>query len=527
MRDSSGVDQVVDAGMWCRVLPALILTGSMTAAGSGRDVVQAVTSTAGISSCGGWSGQPTVCVAGRNPAFGCEESRKARNVALPPASFMTAVTQALDNGECWGTGPWYPPAPGTLFGGWWTTMACPAGEVLSGTTCLGCPTPTFRPDLPYALDASRTTCSRADPCLVTNCGDGNLCTTDACDTDAGGCTHAAVSCDDGKSCTADSCNPDAGCAHDVDAGACTCSAGAPLPVQASASKDIVLGGVPCPGLDGTLGATLKLSAAGSYQQESCANDCTSSGELSGSVGVEATLCAGNALTIAAKGKYALTKKFNPECNPATCGSGCGVGYCRTDDGSGSLTVSQSRFLGKNWEKPFPGGRIYLKCGGTLSATGDVGGGLKHVASVGANPGTCAGCLASNMSLSAEASVGLACTAGYVWGAEAPTVGCKKCLSASVKMKGTVSSQSGTCGSQSCTDVLSTVTAAGELPTMKVGFKWWKITAACGLSMTGCGEANSCGACTCGKGSCSELATNLSCSVCSDSPILSACVRTPK
>jgi hypothetical protein len=47
----------------------------------------------------------------------------------------------------------------------------------------------------------------------TSCDDGNICTTDICDTEAGDCVHFPITCSDGNPCTADSCDPALGCQY--------------------------------------------------------------------------------------------------------------------------------------------------------------------------------------------------------------------------------------------------------------------------------------------------------------------------
>jgi subtilisin-like proprotein convertase family protein len=52
------------------------------------------------------------------------------------------------------------------------------------------------------------------PCGPGGCDDGNPCTTDACDTTTGTCSHVQISCDDGNICTDDFCSPaTGGCVH--------------------------------------------------------------------------------------------------------------------------------------------------------------------------------------------------------------------------------------------------------------------------------------------------------------------------
>jgi hypothetical protein len=68
-----------------------------------------------------------------------------------------------------------------------------------------------------SADLSVTDLPEADlpdlPCVVdTDCDDGNACTTDTCDQEAG-CLHEALQCDDGNLCTDDSCAPATGCEH--------------------------------------------------------------------------------------------------------------------------------------------------------------------------------------------------------------------------------------------------------------------------------------------------------------------------
>ena len=51
-------------------------------------------------------------------------------------------------------------------------------------------------------------------CVPADCNDGNLCTTDACDSSTGTCSNIQVSCDDGQVCTDDFCAPATGlCSH--------------------------------------------------------------------------------------------------------------------------------------------------------------------------------------------------------------------------------------------------------------------------------------------------------------------------
>ena len=384
-----------------------------------------------------------------------------------------------------------------------------------------CPTPSFRPDLPYALDSGGTTCSRADPCLSTNCDDGDACTDDSC-APAAGCAHAARNCDDGKACTEDRCEPDGGvCVNAVAVASCTCQGSAPPPLTAKPSKDIGLGTMACPAPDkGSLGATLKLSGEGTLESAWCGNDCRGKAGLGGTAALDLSVC-GTTVTVSASGKYAVEKAHDKTCDAATCGTGCGAGYCETDEGSGSVSVGQSRFFGYDWsEKLAGGGKVFAKCGATLAGSVSVTGGLKEVTNHGA--ASCATCLSSNMALTGEAGATATCSYGISspWGSK--ETGCLKCATVKTSVSGTANSQSGTCGSQACNALKGSVSAALTTPTVKLGLKWWTVEATCTATVDACRESNTCGTCTCGGAACSDFQPKMSCSVCAAGSLLAAC-----
>lgn len=55
---------------------------------------------------------------------------------------------------------------------------------------------------------------------VPNCDDDDACTVDGACTNPSGCPHAPLNCDDGNPCTRDSCDRESGCSHDSIAGCC-------------------------------------------------------------------------------------------------------------------------------------------------------------------------------------------------------------------------------------------------------------------------------------------------------------------
>ncbi len=59
---------------------------------------------------------------------------------------------------------------------------------------------------------------------ASDCGDGNACTTDSCNS-AGACTYGGLSCNDGNACTDDSCSVQWGCQHKVKVDGTLCSDG--------------------------------------------------------------------------------------------------------------------------------------------------------------------------------------------------------------------------------------------------------------------------------------------------------------
>lgn len=315
------------------------------------------------------------------------------------------------------------------------------------------------------------------------------------------------------------------CQNPSDAGPCTCTASAPVAVPVGGSKEQELGAIPCSGVEGMLSAKLQLNASGSQVPPVCANTCTMSGAVQGSVAVEASLCSKNKVTATALARYTLEKKHAPVCDPWTCSTGCSQGYCRTDDGSASLSLAHTRAFGMDVKEAFPGGKVFVKCGGTLATAADFGGGVREVSDYGAGA-ACPTCVSGRLSLSGGATATLNCSTGVEWSAgPAYEVGCQKCLTANVKLTGTVSSQAGGCGSANCSDVLASASLVGEMPKVKLGFKWWSVTGSCGVTVTGCSQANSCGTCTCGKGACTDLTPVVSCSICAGKTTLPACKKT--
>lgn len=469
---------------------------------------------AGYSSCGGWSGQPTVCVDGWDPFAGCEETRKARNIAIASHNNpITGVTSALDTGQCYGVGPNY--STPVLYGGWWSTRTCPSGQTLSGTKCYGCPAPfTYVP-------ATQSCASACDGGVPAACDDGDACTVDGCD-DATGCTHTPLSCDDGKSCTVDACDADAGaCAFRLEKSACTCDSPPAPTLTASPSKDLELGSLSCPTpLPGSLGATLKLSGEGSYTGATCGNGCQSSASLSGTAALDLSLCGAN-VAVTASGSYSQSRKHDLTCDEGTCGTGCSAGYCGTDEGSGSLGLSHSRFFGYDWSEALPGGgKVFARCGATLAGGASVSGGITEVANQGA--AQCEACLTSTMSLTGEASAAATCAYGVSMGWVSKEVGCQNCASVKASVSGTATAQAGACGSQTCNALSGKVSAALTTPNMKLGLKWWTVDVACTASLEACREANSCGSCACGGGACSDFKPQMSCSVCTGNSLLPLC-----
>ena len=373
------------------------------------------------------------------------------------------------------------------------------------------------------ISPSGPTCAGTPPgvCASLNCDDANACTVDTC-TAPTGCAHAARTCDDGMACTQDWCDPDGGvCINAVAVSACSCQGSAPLPTTLQTTKGLGLGTMGCPAPQkGSLGATLSLSGNGALASAWCGNGCKGLATLGGTAALDLSVC-GTTVTVSASGKYAVEKAHDKTCDAATCGTGCGAGYCETDEGSGSVSVGQSRFFGYDWsEKLAGGGKVFAKCGATLAGSVSVTGGLKEVTNHGA--ASCATCLSSNMALTGEAGATATCSYGISspWGSK--ETGCLKCATVKTSVSGTANSQSGTCGSQACNALKGSVSAALTTPTVKLGLKWWTVEATCTATVDACRESNTCGTCTCGGAACSDFQPKMSCSVCAAGSLLAAC-----
>lgn len=406
--------------------------------------------------------------------------------------------------------------PPFITGGEWggyRVLACPDGTNTATCTGYECPA-----NQNWTL--SGATCVRPD-CVAPDVRDPatgrcvNVCQTN----DAG--------CDDGKACTDDSCDPEVGCRHVLDPSRCTCDPGGASSVSLDASGELGLGEAPCPGLGGGASAKLTVAGSGTSDDASCRNGCTATASAMGTATAEFKMCSGNTVTVTGAGDVSVTRQHKPTCAVGTCSSGCEAGSCRTADAQGSVTGAVSRFFGTEVETSFPGGKNTVKCGGTLAASATVAGAEKEVSDQGAGAATCEDCTRRTASLSGEAGGSLTCVAGFTAGRVTQEVGCQECLSARATWTGDLTATSGACGSSVCGGVKYAANLHAELPRMTVGIKWWSVSAACSLDVTGCGEDRACGDCTCGpNGSCSELTSRLSCSVCSGRSALPACQRTP-
>lgn len=400
---------------------------------------------------------------------------------------------------------------------------CPSGSALDsalGVCVFGCAS-----DLQCDDGNACTTdnCQADAGCLRVplSCSDGNVCNgTESCQVDAGCVAGTPLVCDDGQACTVDSCRPDAGCAHAIDAGACACTAGAIPPTSFKVERTVDLGSMPCIGVDGTLSASLKFSADGTATVATCGNACASEASLSTSASVAVSLCT-DKVTITGSGSSSEKRSYVPECNPATCGLGCGAGYCGTDDHSGSLGVEVGRTFSKGWDKTAFGISAGLRCNGTLSGNGSVGGGRKEVSNQGDTRGTCLNCVENSVNLSGGLGISkTGCALSLGFRGSSSSVACKECLAVSGQLTGTYTSKAGACGSSSCAGLLSTVKLAAETPKLKAKTLWWDVQAQCKAAVTACGESRTCGACSCGGGTCSDLSTKFSCSVMrSGSPLI--------
>lgn len=376
-----------------------------------------------------------------------------------------------------------------------TTTICP---VDSHATLVGGDCKCLDPAFPIE-DATARTC-RVDPCTLLNC-------------------------DDGKTCTVDRCSADAGCSNTVeDAGSCTCSGTPPPFVSFSTSTQADIPPIACPIIGGDLKASVEVASSGMSQGPGCTNGCTAQASLSGSAALSASFCHADTLTLTGTSTTGFNRVHPQTCNASTCGSDCGSGYCGTTTTSDSIALRQTRFAGTDFKKPFPGGgKLSFKCGGTLSANGSVASSTSTRQAVGQAP-PCIDCVNKDVTLTAGATAGLTCALNVSTKLATAEFGCKDCFTASVTMSGTRGQQSGSCGSQGCSRLSSNVSIGGQLPRTKMSFLWWSVETACHARIRGCGESNTCGACTCGNGTCAEVKTDVDCTVCKKDSALAPCVR---
>ncbi len=108
------------------------------------------------------------------------------------------------------------PFPGDPNAGCDDVNPCTADTCLRGQVCVNAVLPAGSPcgqgDL---CSGGRGICNEAGRCSASGplqCDDGNPCTDDVCDPEAG-CTHTEALCDDRDPCTVDSCDPGGGCRH--------------------------------------------------------------------------------------------------------------------------------------------------------------------------------------------------------------------------------------------------------------------------------------------------------------------------
>ena len=128
----------------------------------------------------------------------CDSTAQCHGTVLPVGSACddrnscTADDACDDTGQCAGRAL----APGTSCD---DKDACTQGDTCAASTagvvCVGSPN---------------------------DCGDGNLCTVDACDPATGQCSNPPVNCDDGNVCTIDACDPASGaCTRTNTTGSCS------------------------------------------------------------------------------------------------------------------------------------------------------------------------------------------------------------------------------------------------------------------------------------------------------------------
>lgn len=373
-----------------------------------------------------------------------------------------------------------------------TAVICPPN---SNATLVGNDCQCLNPAYPIE-DAPARTC-RPDPCTTLNC-------------------------DDGRPCTVDSCSRDAGCSNVLDESACTCTGGTPPTLTFSGSTQVASPSLACPVVGGSFRTTVNASMSGSYQAAACGNACTSQASLTGGAGVTASLCSKDTLSVTGSLTGGVERAHLPTCSVATCGSGCGAGYCGTTTARGSVTAAQTRFMGVNLRQKIPGVALSLTCGGTLAASGSIVADTSERAPTGQAP-PCVDCAQKSLTVTANARADLTCALNLKNRFASEELGCKKCLRADVTMVGTVADRAGSCGSQACAGLSSTVRARANFPPARAHFLWWSVETACDAFVDGCGELNGCGPCACGSGSCASLTAGMTCTVCTRSSLLGPCV----
>lgn len=454
-------------------------------------------------------------------------------VAVPGASYANFIGPPPSSGTIGGR---HPDAAAHLRTCARVTLACPPGytgtaeAAYSWAACgnlfwtpncyLTTPSATKYPPDGVCLRSSTgvadprdSDCANACP-WPPDCSDGDACNGLETALPDGTCVPGTpLDCDDGLPCTDDTCAPATGCARTFNALGCSCTVGTPPTGGHAFEREFNLGGNECPGVGGTAGVKLKLSAAGTTNLATCGTQCRTTASLTGSAQAEVALCT-HTVAVTAGGSASNARSYVPECNPATCSSGCGAGYCAQDSAAGALGVTVSKPFGRDWGRSALGVDVAVRCGGTLSGTGSVAGSVTETANSGDTRGTCEDCLEASMTLSGGLGVSkTGCALAIGFRGRTAEVACANCLALSGSLEGTVSNKSGSCGSTSCMSLTSRIKAAVETPKVASRALWWKVDAKCKAELTACGENRTCGACTCGGPACTDLKPTVSCSVC--------------
>lgn len=386
-------------------------------------------------------------------------------------------------------------------------VICDCGSICSWTASIGINCPAGSQFFPATNDCQWLPCTA--PLVRDTTGSG------ACVCPP----NPSAACDDGKPCTLDTCDDATGCVHTYAASGCQCTVGSTPTAGHTLQKEFTLGSLECPGLGGTMSAKLKLSGTGTTNLPTCGSACNTTSTLTGSAEAELSMCT-DRVTVTASGTASASRAYVPECNPDTCSSGCGLGYCGREASSGSVGLAVSRAFTREWSKSALGAQLSLKCGGQLSGSGSVGGGMAETTNVGDPRGTCADCAETSATVSGGLGVGkTGCAFSVGYRGSTREVACKECLSASGTLTGTVTNRTGACGSSSCSSLVSTVKLAAETPKVQSRALWWKVEAKCKAELSACGESRTCGACACGGAACSELKSSFSCSVCAPGSLL--------